>query len=125
MHILLFALMLQTPLPRARVPVPVPQLRESETSTAPNLNKSTPPQSQYEMGRDIGGLASTTGYLQADVDNLKKLREDPDRKDIESLLKTKETISIWLTAYLSILGTLGAFLWAFGMRIWQIGRAHV
>jgi hypothetical protein len=71
------------------------------------------------MGRDIGGLGATIGYLQSDVDNLKKLREDPDRKDIESLLKTKETISIWVTAYLSILGTLGAALWAFGRRIWR------
>lgn len=117
MHILLFVLMLQQPLP-TRARIVVPQLREVETVTVPGLNKNSPIQT-YEMGRDIGGLASALGYLQSDVDNLKKLRADPDRKDIDDLKKTVDKVTVWGTAYLSVFGAVLIIFGSFAKRIWR------
>ena len=102
--------------------VQVPQIERVHTVTAPDLDPSTE-ETHAQMERDIGGHGEAIAGLKVEVENLEKLRQDPDRKDIEDLQKSRDHIEwTWGTIAAIITGAgamFGAIIWKFGGRIWE------
>lgn len=136
MHFLLLAVILQSSpnflLPKAPQTVsqqsvqgttqPIPQISKSHMNTTPDLEPTTE-ETHAQMERDIGGHGEAIAGLKVQVETLEKLRQDPDRKDIEDLQKSRDHIEwTWGTIAAIITGAgamFGAIVWKFGGRIWE------
>ena len=107
--------------PSKQTPVQSLQFGQSRINTTPDLDPDTQ-LTHLQMEGAISGQGVEIINLQNEVANLEKLRADPDRKDIDSLIGSRNHIEwtwgILSTVTITILGTLFALYRKFGNIIW-------
>lgn len=103
--------------------VQAPPLTGHETSTTPDIGDPFAQETHAQMERDIGTQGSDIGHLRSDVEHLQKQREDPDRKDLDSLIKYRDNFTLICSVLATVIGTLSAvllFLYGkFGNVVWE------
>ena len=97
----------------------VPVLQAPTHQTTPTLSPDSDVQTHLEMERDLGSHEKAIGDLSERVGSLEKLRQDPDRKDIDDLKSSRDHFEWTWGIAVGILGVVSATLWGFKKIIWN------